>query len=151
MMLSRFRARLMFPIHNHLGHAWIHGSHPSAVRPGEESRGGYRVRLCSGKIRQQSGDADFPEFEADYGFWKSKDAVREARTAVLVEGQMDFRMSWQSGVKNVIASSGTALTSDHLRGSGGLRTRLSSTSIATRPDRTQRSVRLTSPNRTILP
>ena len=28
---------------------------------------------------------------------------------------MDFLMSWQSGVKNVIASSGTALTADHLR------------------------------------
>jgi DNA primase len=50
-----------------------------------------------------------------YGFWKSKDAVREAKAAVLVEGQMDFLMSYQSGVRNVIASSGTALTADHLR------------------------------------
>jgi DNA primase len=49
-----------------------------------------------------------------YGFWKSKDAIREAKTAVLVEGQMDFLMSWQSGVKNIVASSGTALTPDHL-------------------------------------
>ena len=49
-----------------------------------------------------------------YGFWKSKDAIREAKKAVLVEGQMDFLMSWQSGVKNIVASSGTALTADHL-------------------------------------
>jgi DNA primase len=28
---------------------------------------------------------------------------------------MDYLMSWQSGVRNVIASSGTALTADHLR------------------------------------
>ena len=40
-----------------------------------------------------------------YGFWKSKDAIREAKAAVLVEGQMDFLMSYQSGVRNVIASS----------------------------------------------
>ena len=33
---------------------------------------------------------------------------------MLVEGQMDFLMSWQSGVKNIVASSGTALTPDHL-------------------------------------
>ena len=50
-----------------------------------------------------------------YGFWKSKDAIRESKSAFLVEGQMDFLMSWQSGVSNVIASSGTALTPDHLR------------------------------------
>jgi len=33
---------------------------------------------------------------------------------VLVEGQMDFLMTWQTGVKNVVAVSGTGLTRDHL-------------------------------------
>ena len=39
----------------------------------------------------------------------------EQKSAVLVEGQMDFLMAYQDGVKNVIATSGTALTFDHLK------------------------------------
>ncbi len=38
-----------------------------------------------------------------YGFWKSKDAIRDAKSVYLVEGQMDFLMSWQAGVKNIAA------------------------------------------------
>ncbi len=30
--------------------------------------------------------------------------------AIIVEGEMDFLMSYQAGVKNIIASKGTALT-----------------------------------------
>ena len=50
-----------------------------------------------------------------YGFSKNKKAIREKSEAVLVEGQMDFLMSWQNGLDNVIATSGTALTEDQLR------------------------------------
>lgn len=50
-----------------------------------------------------------------YGFSKNKKAIREKSEAVLVEGQMDFLMSWQDGLDNVIATSGTALTEDQLR------------------------------------
>jgi DNA primase len=49
-----------------------------------------------------------------YGFWKSKNFIREKNSAFLVEGQMDFLASWQAGIKNTVASSGTALTEDHL-------------------------------------
>ncbi|HNW96353.1 MAG TPA: DNA primase [Candidatus Paceibacterota bacterium] len=50
-----------------------------------------------------------------YGFSKNKKAIREKSEAVLVEGQMDFLMSWQDGLDDVIATSGTALTEDQLR------------------------------------
>jgi DNA primase len=36
-------------------------------------------------------------------------------TAVFVEGQMDFLMAYQDGVKNLVATSGTALTAEHLK------------------------------------
>jgi len=49
-----------------------------------------------------------------YGFNKSKQFISESRSALLVEGQMDFLGAWQAGVKNIVAVSGTALTPYHL-------------------------------------
>ena len=40
--------------------------------------------------------------------------IKQADQCVLVEGNMDALMSYQAGIKNVVASSGTALTSAHL-------------------------------------
>lgn len=40
----------------------------------------------------------------------SKGIIKEKNEAIIVEGEMDFLMSFQSGVKNVVASKGTALT-----------------------------------------
>ena len=49
-----------------------------------------------------------------YGFHRSKHEIARLNSAFLVEGQMDFLMAWQSGVKNGIAVSGTGLTRQHL-------------------------------------
>jgi DNA primase len=116
MMLDRFRARIMFPIHNHLGRVVgftgrIHPRFDPEKNPAAATASGF----VPAKYVNSPETPIFQKSKLIYGFWKSKDAVREAKTAVLVEGQMDFLMSWQSGVKNVIASSGTALTADHLR------------------------------------
>jgi DNA primase len=46
---------------------------------------------------------------------KAKDEIRKTRQIIIVEGQMDVVMSHQSGFKNTIASSGTAITSDQLK------------------------------------
>src|SRR3989344_1340669 len=103
--LDRFRGRIMFPIHNHFG----------------------KVVGFSGRILPEldKGDAgkyinspDTPIFNKSrllYGFWVTKKEIRDKDKALLVEGQMDFLLTWQDGVKNVLATSGTALTSDHLR------------------------------------
>ena len=105
MMLDRFRGRIMFPIHNHLGKVV---GFTGRILP----------QLDKGDMGKYVNSPETPIFQKSrllYGFWKSKDGIREAKSAFLVEGQMDHLMSWQSGVKNVIASSGTALTADHLR------------------------------------
>src|SRR6185437_8464253 len=105
LMLDRFRGRIMFPIHNHLGKVV---GFTGRILP----------QLDKGDMGKYINSPETPIFQKSkvlYGFWKSKDGIREAKTAFLVEGQMDYLMSWQSGVKNVIASSGTALTADHLR------------------------------------
>lgn len=50
-----------------------------------------------------------------YGFSQNKKSIREREQAILVEGQMDFLMAWQDGIKNVVATSGTALTEEQLK------------------------------------
>jgi DNA primase len=50
-----------------------------------------------------------------YGVAWSKDAIRRAGYAILVEGYLDFIIPFQEGVENVVASLGTALTEPQAR------------------------------------
>jgi DNA primase len=50
-----------------------------------------------------------------YGLDKAKMDMRKDNLCVLVEGQTDVIMSHQAGFKNVVASSGTALTNQQLK------------------------------------
>lgn len=50
-----------------------------------------------------------------YGLNLAKDFIRKQKSAIVVEGQMDVAASIEAGVENVVASSGTALTEDHLK------------------------------------
>ncbi len=50
-----------------------------------------------------------------FGLHLAKEAIRQADEVVLVEGQMDVIASHQAGVGQVVATSGTALTLEHLR------------------------------------
>jgi DNA primase len=100
---DRFRNRIIFPIFNHQD----------------------RIVAFTGRIFGESenepkylNSPESPIFNKSqilYGFSKTKKDIREANSVILVEGQMDFLMSWQNGIKNVVATSGTALTEDHLK------------------------------------
>lgn len=50
-----------------------------------------------------------------YGLHLAKEAIRTNKYAVLVEGNMDVIASHQVGVKQVVATAGTALTEPHLK------------------------------------
>lgn len=105
LFLDRFRGRIMFPIHNHFGR--IVGFTGRVLPQFETAEIGKYVNSPETPI--------FSKSRLLYGFYKSKNFIRETGSAFLVEGQMDFLMSWQAGVKNAVATSGTALTPDHLR------------------------------------
>jgi DNA primase len=49
-----------------------------------------------------------------YGLNKAKTEVRKQLYSLIVEGQMDVVLSHQAGIKTAVASSGTALTENHL-------------------------------------
>lgn len=51
-----------------------------------------------------------------YGLHLAKDALRKEGFAVLVEGNLDVIASHQAGVLNAVATAGTALTEQHLKG-----------------------------------
>ncbi len=102
---DRFRGRIMFPIHNSFGKVV---GFTGRILP----------QLDTGDLAKYSNTPETPIFNKSkllYGFWKSKNAMRDAKAAFLVEGQMDFLMSYQAGIRHAVASSGTALTIEHLK------------------------------------
>jgi len=50
-----------------------------------------------------------------YGLYQAKAAIKEKDSVIIVEGYMDVVMCNQAGFGNVVASSGTALTSQQLK------------------------------------
>jgi len=57
----------------------------------------------------------FKKSEFLYGLYFSKDYILTQKKAILVEGQMDFLLTWQNNLRNIVALSGSAVTEDHLR------------------------------------
>lgn len=50
-----------------------------------------------------------------YGFPQVADAMRKEKAALVVEGYTDVLMLYQSGIKNSVATLGTAMTEQHLK------------------------------------
>jgi DNA primase len=50
-----------------------------------------------------------------FGFYQAKEAIRKSGFVVIVEGNMDVISSHQAGVKEAVATSGTAMTEMNLR------------------------------------
>jgi DNA primase len=99
---DRFRKRIMFPIFDSSGRVI---GFSGRIFEGDEKSAKYL----------NSPETDlFKKSEVLFGINKAKNALRERDSAILVEGQMDLIMSHQSGFANTLASSGTALTEQHL-------------------------------------
>ncbi len=50
-----------------------------------------------------------------FGLAQAKEAIRKSNFVVIVEGNMDVISSHQAGVKEAVATSGTAMTENHLK------------------------------------
>lgn len=101
---DRFRGRIMFPLFNHFGKTV---GFSGRILP----------RLDDGKSGKYVNSPETQIFSKSrllYGYHLSKRVVKEKEEVVVVEGQMDLLMLHQDGVKNVVATSGTALTHDHI-------------------------------------
>jgi len=99
---DRFRGRLMFPIHNESGK--VIGFGGRALRPGDEPK--------------YLNSPETPLYRKSYVLYnlhRAKDAIRKSDYSVLVEGYMDVIGVFSAGVRNVVASCGTALTNTQVR------------------------------------
>ncbi len=103
-IFDRFRGRITFPIFDIKGQVVA-----------------FTARTLPGAPEDQAKYINSPETslynksKLVFGLNFAKEAFRELSQAVIVEGQMDVISAHQSGFKNTIATSGTALTEDQLR------------------------------------
>ncbi len=100
---DRFRGRIIFPINNVMGNCVGFTS---------------RVIVDDGKQAKYINSAEseiYHKGKVLYGLEKAKLEIRNQGLAVIAEGQMDVIACHQAGFKNVVASSGTAITEDQVR------------------------------------
>jgi DNA primase len=100
---DRFRGRLMFPIHNESGK--VIGFGGRALKSGDEP-----------KYLNSPETSLYRKSYVLYNLHRAKDTVRKSDYSVLVEGYMDVIGVFSAGVRNVVASCGTALTNTQVRG-----------------------------------
>ncbi|KKT28639.1 MAG: primase protein [Candidatus Yanofskybacteria bacterium GW2011_GWA1_44_21] len=100
---DRFRSRITFPVMDAQGR--IVGF-SGRVFEGEETEAKY-INTPQTLIYDKS--------MVIYGLHKAKTEIRQSNVCILVEGNIDALMSHQGGVRNAVATSGTALTDRHLK------------------------------------
>lgn len=104
---DKFRERIIFPIRNTQGKTTAFGGRIFKA-PKDE-------RFTPPKYLNSPQSDLYDKSSVVYGLFEAKDAIREKDLVIIVEGYMDVISSHQVGVKNVVASSGTALTSEQVR------------------------------------
>jgi DNA primase len=100
---DRFRGRAMFPIFSPSGRVIAFG----ARKLREDDQLGKYINSPETPI--------FNKSRVLYGLYQSKEAVREKDFSILVEGYADLISVYQAGIRNIVASSGTALTEEQIR------------------------------------
>ncbi len=103
---DRFRGRVMFPIRNVSGATVGYSGRilPSLVDPS----------VAQGKYVNTPETALYHKSKILFGYDTAKKEMSTSKSVVVVEGQMDLCMSYQAGIHNTVAVSGTAFTDEHI-------------------------------------
>ena len=97
---DRFRGRLIFPIENVFGEIVAFGGR--VMEKGEP------------KYLNSPESPVYVKGKNLYGLNKAKEEIRKQGFALIVEGYLDLISLWNAGIRNVVATLGTALTREHL-------------------------------------
>ena len=100
---DRFRARVIFPIHNLTGRVIGFGGR---ILKKDDKKAKY-VNSPESEIYNKS--------KVLYGIYFAKNEIIKKDNCFLVEGYTDVISLFQAGIKNVVASSGTSLTTGQIR------------------------------------
>ena len=103
--MDRFRERVVFPITDPRGEVVA-------------LAGRILPEYDTGKVGKYINSPETPVYHKSdslFGMSHTKDKIRSTRTVVVVEGELDFLSPWQSGIENIVAIKGTALTESHVR------------------------------------
>lgn len=98
---DRFRNRIIFPIFDIKSRAL-----------------GFGARVMDSSLPKYVNSPETPIYTKGknlYGLHLAKDSIRESDLVVVVEGYLDFIVPYQEGLKNIVASQGTALTQEQVR------------------------------------
>lgn len=104
--MTVFGGRVMFPIRNVSGATVGYSGRimPSLVDPS----------VAQGKYVNTPETSLYHKSKILFGYDTAKKKMQETKSVVVVEGQMDLCMSYQAGVHNTVAVSGTAFTDEHI-------------------------------------
>jgi DNA primase len=100
---DRFRGRAMFPIYSASGRAIAFGA---------------RKMRDDDQLAKYINSPETPIYSKSkvlYGLFQAREAIREKEEAILVEGYADLLSLHQTGIRNCVASSGTALTAEQIQ------------------------------------
>ena len=100
---DRFKGRVMFPIHSMSGRVLGFGGRILA----KNEKAAKYLNSPESEIYHKS--------KVLYGIYYAKQTIAKEDNCYLVEGYTDVIQFYQKGVKNVVSSSGTALTPDQIR------------------------------------
>ena len=95
---DRFRGRVIFPIHNFSGKVVGFGGRILSAMPN------------AAKYINSPETAIYHKSDVLYGLYAGKTAIKKEDCCLLVEGYTDVISLHQSGIENVVSSSGTSLT-----------------------------------------
>ena len=100
---DRFKGRVMFPIHSMSGRVLGFGGRIL----GNDKKAAKYLNSPESLVYNKS--------KILYGLYFAKQDIAKEDNCFLVEGYTDVIQMYQSGIKNVVSSSGTALSSDQIR------------------------------------
>ena len=103
-LLDRYHGRVIFPVHSVSGRIVAFGGR---ILNQEQKNVGKYVNSPESEIYSKKREL--------YGLYLAKQAIVKQNRCYLVEGYLDVISMHQSGVENVVASSGTALTPEQVR------------------------------------
>lgn len=100
---DRFRGRVVFPIFSHVGKVLGFGGRILTKDPKQPKY----INSPETRVYNKS--------RVLYGLYQGRQAIRKSEEVILVEGYTDVMALHQTGVANVVASSGTALTINQVK------------------------------------